>query len=65
MWHLLYYLCYDYAVGVTTLSASMDVREGILLGGPEKICRVAKFFSLIRMEPETSGKSVLCSRMRL
>jgi len=65
MWHLSYYLCYDYAVGVTTLSASFYRGAGILQGGRKEICPVANFFSLIRMEPETSCKSVLCSRMRL
>jgi len=49
----------------------IGVREGILLGGRKKIalkiiiCPETNFFSLIRMEPETSCKSVLCSLIRL
>ena len=39
----------------------IGVREGILLGGAEKFCPESNFFSLIRMGPETSCKSVLYS----
>jgi len=51
----------------TTNVAAIGVREGILLGGRKKfalkitICLETNFFSLIRMEPETSSKSVLYS----
>jgi len=39
----------------------ISVREGILLGGAEKICPESNFFSLMRMGPEASRKSVLYS----
>jgi len=45
----------------------ISVREGILLGGRKNFalkitnCPENTFFSLIRMEPETSYKSVLYS----
>ena len=42
------------------VDAIIGVREGILLGA-EKICPENNFFSLIRMGPETSCKSVLYS----
>jgi len=49
----------------------IGVREGILLGWRKKfvlkktICPETNFFSVIRKEPETSCKSVLCSQIRL
>jgi len=47
------------------INLSIGVREGILLGGRKKfalkitICPENNFFSLIRMGPKTSCKSVL------
>jgi len=55
----------------TCSSMNIGVREGILLGGRKKfalritICPASNFFSLIRMGPETSCKSVLYSWIRL
>jgi len=52
-------------------SVDISVREGILLGGRKKFalkittCPENNFFSLIRMEPEISYKSVLYSWIRL